>query len=138
MSEIYSTAVVTDDRGRRHRLDPDLAQILAKSRDYDKLKWAWQGWRNATGPSIKPLYARLVAGMNQAAIDNGNHGNHACKRYQRHCRYDDRHAVVGGQINAPPPGISYRYRLNNCTIWNVGKQEILKQKNLNSLWGVAR
>ena len=103
MSEIYSTAVVTDDRGRRHRLDPDLAQILAKSRDYDKLKWAWQGWRNATGPSIKPLYARLVAGMNQAAIDNGNHGNHACKRYQRHCRYDDRHAVVGGQINAPPP-----------------------------------
>jgi len=77
MVRIYSTAVVTDRHGQEYRLDPDLEEILSKSRDYEKLKWAWQGWRDATGPRIKPLFAQLVAKMNEAAIDNGNHGNHA-------------------------------------------------------------
>ena len=71
MLHIYSTAVVTDSEGQRHRLDPELNQIMATSRNYEKLKWAWQGWRDATGPTIKPLYSELVETMNQTARDNG-------------------------------------------------------------------
>ena len=87
MLSIYSTAVVTDSQGRDHRLDPELTDIMSTSRDYDQLEWAWQGWRNATGPMIKPLYSQLVEKMNQAAIDNGNYGNHTCKRYYNHQRH---------------------------------------------------
>jgi len=76
MLNIYSTAVVTDDRGRSYRLD-ELSDVLTTSRDYDRLEWAWLAWRDATGPSIKPLYMQLVDGMNRAALDNGNHGNTA-------------------------------------------------------------
>jgi len=80
MSNIYSTAVVTDDSGKENRLDPELTNIMATSRDYEKLKWAWQGWRDATGPKMKSLYTRLVRNMNAAANDNGNRGNNAGKR----------------------------------------------------------
>ena len=72
LANIYSTAVVTDDSGRENRLDPELTQIMATSRDYEQLKWAWQGWRNATGPRMKDLYAQLVDKMNEAAVDSGN------------------------------------------------------------------
>lgn len=71
MVDIYSTAVVTDNRGQENRLDPELTNIISTSRDYDELKWAWQGWRNATGLRIKPLYSQLVDNMNRAAVDNG-------------------------------------------------------------------
>ena len=84
MSTIYSTAVVTDDSGHDSRLDPELTNIMATSRDYEKLKWAWQGWRDATGPKMKHLYTQLVDKMNEAANDNGNHGNHARKRCHGH------------------------------------------------------
>jgi len=75
MLNIYSTGVVTDSHGHEYTLEPDLVQIMATSRDYDRLQWAWQGWRDAIGRRIKPLYARLVDMMNQAAVDNGNLGN---------------------------------------------------------------
>jgi len=73
MVNIYSTAVVTDHQGQEHRLDPELTEIISTSRDYERLEWAWKGWRDVTGPRIKPLYTQLVDRMNQAAIDNGNH-----------------------------------------------------------------
>ena len=76
MVSIYSKAVVTDSSGRDYRLTPNLTEIMATSRDYERLKWAWQGWRDATGPKIKPLYTRLVDNMNHAAHDNGNLGDH--------------------------------------------------------------
>jgi len=75
MLNIYSTATVTDASGREYRLDPDLTEVMSTSRDYDRLLWAWRSWRDATGPSIKPLYTPLVEKMNRAATDNGNHGN---------------------------------------------------------------
>jgi len=78
MLNVYSTALVTDDRGRKYRLDPELTDVIATSRDYDRLEWAWLAWRDATGPSIKPLYVQLVERMNRAALDSGNHGNTFC------------------------------------------------------------
>jgi len=81
MMSIYSKAVVAESGAREYRLDPNLTEIMATSRDYERLKWAWQGWRDATGPKIKPLYTRLVDSMNQAAHDNGNLGYHTHERY---------------------------------------------------------
>jgi len=87
MVDIYSTAVVTDNRGQENRLDPELTNIISTSRDYDELKWAWQGWRDATGLRIKPLYSQLVDNMNRAAVDNGNLGNHTRKRCHNNQTY---------------------------------------------------
>jgi peptidyl-dipeptidase A len=71
MSETYSTAFITDSEGRENRLDPELTEIMATSRDYDQLVWAWQGWRNVTGHVMKARYVELVDKMNEAAVDNG-------------------------------------------------------------------
>jgi peptidyl-dipeptidase A len=71
MEEIYSTAAITDSEGREYRLDPELTELMTKSRDYDRLVWAWQGWRNVTGRRIKDQYVELVEKMNEAARDNG-------------------------------------------------------------------
>jgi len=84
MVNTYSTAVITDRQGKEYRLDPELSDILAKSRDYEKLEWAWKAWRDATGPKMLPLYTKLVDKMNDAALDNGNHGNNALKHCSEH------------------------------------------------------
>jgi len=88
MLSIYSTAVVTDSQGREYGLHPELSEIMSTSRDYEELEWAWKAWRDATGPAIKPLYTQLVGKMNQAALDNGNHGNNARKQCCKHLTRD--------------------------------------------------
>ena len=67
---MYSTATLQKD-GETYRLDPELTDILATSRDYDELLWVWKGWRDVTGLAYKPLYVELVDKMNEAAQDNG-------------------------------------------------------------------
>lgn len=47
----------------------DLSQIMAKSRDWNELKWAWDGWRNASGRNMPDLYEELVSLQNQAAVN---------------------------------------------------------------------
>jgi hypothetical protein len=71
LEEIYSTASVTDDHGDIYRLEPELTNLMVESRDYDRLAWAWEAWRNATGPRMKSKYVQLVEAMNEAAWDNG-------------------------------------------------------------------
>lgn len=48
-----------------------LTRIMSTSRDYDELLWAWQGWRDAVGPSAKQDYVRYVELKNEAARANG-------------------------------------------------------------------
>lgn len=50
---------------------PDLNKIMAESRDYDELLFAWQGWRNASGREIRDSYKRYVELANFAAKSNG-------------------------------------------------------------------
>lgn len=71
LEETYSVASVSDHTGREYRLDPELTELMANSRDYDKLLWAWVAWRNATGPHMKTDYTELVGCMNEGARDNG-------------------------------------------------------------------
>lgn len=44
-----------------------LTRIMSTSRDYDELLWAWEGWRDAVGPSAKEDYKRYVELKNEAA-----------------------------------------------------------------------
>ena len=44
MGIIYNTAKVYDNQtGKSLPLNPDLTRIMANSRDYDRLLWAWKG-----------------------------------------------------------------------------------------------
>ena len=54
-----------------YSLEPDLSDIMATSRNYDDLLWAWEGWSNATGPFMKELYTENIALQNKAATENG-------------------------------------------------------------------
>lgn len=49
------------------RLQPDLVQIMAKSRNWDELQYVWTEWRRKTGQNIKELYEQMVALSNEAA-----------------------------------------------------------------------
>jgi peptidyl-dipeptidase A len=48
----------------------DLSEILAKSRDYDELLDAWQGW-HAIAPPMRDKYARFVELTNEGARNLG-------------------------------------------------------------------
>lgn len=52
-------------------LSSDLTDIMATSRDYDELLFAWKGWRDASGKQIKSDYKRYVELSNKAAVLNG-------------------------------------------------------------------
>ncbi|XP_066301016.1 angiotensin-converting enzyme-like isoform X4 [Branchiostoma lanceolatum] len=71
LEKIYSTGTVCQADGTCLKLDPDLEGIIAKSRDYDRLTWAWLSWRDAVGPPMKDKYAQWVALLNEGAQENG-------------------------------------------------------------------
>ena len=71
MEGIYNTGKVEDNDGTELALEPDLWNIMATTRDYDRLQFAWKGWRDAVGPKLRPLYKEFVKLKNQGARDNG-------------------------------------------------------------------
>ena len=75
MVTIYNTGKVCtkEDTHKCLPLEPDLEDIMAKSRDPAQLLWAWKGWRDATGPKIKPLYQTFVTLRNQGAVENSTY-----------------------------------------------------------------
>ncbi|XP_072174092.1 angiotensin-converting enzyme-like [Diadema setosum] len=52
-------------------LEPELEDVMARSRDYNKLLEAWKGWRDAVGPKIGRLYPVYVGLKNEAAKNGG-------------------------------------------------------------------
>ncbi|XP_067687786.1 angiotensin-converting enzyme-like [Haliotis asinina] len=70
MSEIYSTARVCRSREDCLQIEPGLIQVMANSTDPSELLWAWDGWRDATGPTLKPLYLQYIKLLNQGAVEN--------------------------------------------------------------------
>ncbi|NWW44331.1 ACE enzyme, partial [Pedionomus torquatus] len=77
METTYSVAKVCRDDKVCLPLDPDLTDIMATSRDYDELLFAWKGWRDASGKKIKNNYKRYVELSNKAAVLNGYTDNGA-------------------------------------------------------------
>ncbi|KAG9343794.1 hypothetical protein JZ751_013175 [Albula glossodonta] len=80
METKYSVAEVCRANGTCHSLDPDLNKIMAESRDYMELLFAWQGWRNASGRTIRQDYVRYIQLANKAARLNGHSDNGASWR----------------------------------------------------------
>uniref|UniRef100_A0A5F8GM13 Angiotensin-converting enzyme n=1 Tax=Monodelphis domestica TaxID=13616 RepID=A0A5F8GM13_MONDO len=71
MESVYSKAKVCQENGSCLPLDPDLTNLMAVSRDYDNLLWAWKGWRDVTGQAILPSFPEYVDLSNKAAQLNG-------------------------------------------------------------------
>ncbi|KAM9832332.1 angiotensin-converting enzyme [Neosynchiropus ocellatus] len=80
METNYSVAQVCRDNGQCHPLDPDLQKIMAESRDYDELLFAWKGWRDSAGKVLRKDYRRYVELANKAAVLNGHSDNGASWR----------------------------------------------------------
>ena len=49
----------------------DLTRIMAESRVYAELYWAWDGWRDAVGGPAREDYKEYVRLKNKAAKANG-------------------------------------------------------------------
>lgn len=66
MDKIYSTAKVCLDNGTCWDLEPDISDIMATSRSYKKLLYAWEGWHNAAGNPLRAKYQEFVTLSNEA------------------------------------------------------------------------
>lgn len=75
MEKIYSSATVCLHLNGTEKcnleLDPDLSNLMAKSRDYDLLRNVWVEWRKSAGRPIRPLYKEYIRLGNKAAVKNG-------------------------------------------------------------------
>ncbi|XP_023569866.1 angiotensin-converting enzyme-like protein Ace3 isoform X2 [Octodon degus] len=71
METTYSLAQVCLDEGPCMPLEPDLEEIMATSRDQKELLWAWEGWRDAVGRQLRPIFWHYVQLSNKAAQLNG-------------------------------------------------------------------
>uniref|UniRef100_A0A2K6G9P4 Angiotensin-converting enzyme n=1 Tax=Propithecus coquereli TaxID=379532 RepID=A0A2K6G9P4_PROCO len=71
MESKYSVASVCHTNGTCLQLEPDLTSVMATSRKYEELLWAWKGWRDAVGRAILPFFPEYVEFTNKAARLNG-------------------------------------------------------------------
>ncbi|KAJ1523168.1 hypothetical protein ONE63_001059 [Megalurothrips usitatus] len=70
MSSAYSTAKVCDYKKREKcdlNLEPELTQLLAKSRDAEELKYIWVEFRKAAGDKLRKQFTEYVQLSNEAA-----------------------------------------------------------------------
>uniref|UniRef100_H2YVU8 Angiotensin-converting enzyme n=1 Tax=Ciona savignyi TaxID=51511 RepID=H2YVU8_CIOSA len=74
MQTQYSTATVCGLGERSDTqcipLDPDLTEIMSSSRNYNELREAWLGWRDASGAKMRQDYMQYVALQNEVAVLN--------------------------------------------------------------------
>ncbi|KAK8746314.1 hypothetical protein OTU49_017362, partial [Cherax quadricarinatus] len=52
-------------------LEPEVTQIMARSRDPEELRYVWRAWREAAGKPLRHKYIRFVQLANEAARLNG-------------------------------------------------------------------
>ncbi|XP_075846496.1 angiotensin-converting enzyme [Microtus pennsylvanicus] len=73
MSRIYSTGKVCfpNKTATCWSLDPELSNILASSRSYAKLLFAWESWHDVVGIPLKPLYQEFTDLSNEAYKQDG-------------------------------------------------------------------
>ncbi|XP_071508563.1 angiotensin-converting enzyme-like [Diadema antillarum] len=77
METRYSTGKPCKEDGTCYSLEPDLTRIMATSRDYAELYWAWDAWRAEVGAPARVDYARYVELKNMAAQANDQPDNGA-------------------------------------------------------------
>ena len=67
------------------KLNQHLLPIMSSVKDnIENLRWAWNVWRKAVGPQIKPLYVKFVELANKGAVENGfeDYGDFWKKEYE--------------------------------------------------------
>jgi len=102
MESIYSKGTVIDKDGKtKLQLDPELMKIMRTSRDYERLLFAWTGWRNVTGPKLRPIYEKFVTLSNKGAQENGwaDKGDYWRSWYE----VDDLESIVAALYNDLKP-----------------------------------
>ncbi|XP_015119782.1 angiotensin-converting enzyme [Diachasma alloeum] len=70
MENIYATAKICDFENPFNcnlALEPNLTEILIKSRNPDELKYVWKAWRDASGKKMKNYFIRYVQLSNEIA-----------------------------------------------------------------------
>lgn len=74
------------DEGKyEFKLNQHLLPIMSTLKDnIGNLRWAWNVWRKAVGPEIKPLYVEFVDLANKGAVENGfeDYGDFWKKEYE--------------------------------------------------------
>ena len=89
MTSIFGKAKVPkkkkDGTYKNLTLEPDLTDIMRKSRKPEELLFAWHGWRNAVGPPMKPLYEKMIDLLNIGAREHGwiDYGNFLRSEYEQ-------------------------------------------------------
>uniref|UniRef100_A0A8C1I8C2 Angiotensin-converting enzyme n=1 Tax=Cyprinus carpio TaxID=7962 RepID=A0A8C1I8C2_CYPCA len=71
MDSIYSKAKVCPSSEECWSLEPELKEIMATSRSYKRLLYAWEGWHNASGVPLRSLYPEFVELSNRASRMDG-------------------------------------------------------------------
>ncbi|XP_026535627.1 angiotensin-converting enzyme [Notechis scutatus] len=67
MDNIYSTAkVCPPNQDSCWALEPDITEIMATSRSYKMLLYAWEGWHNSAGNPLRSKYETFVSLSNEA------------------------------------------------------------------------
>ncbi|XP_062988088.1 angiotensin-converting enzyme [Elgaria multicarinata webbii] len=68
MDSIYSTAKVCppNQTSSCWSLEPEITDIMANSRSYRKLLYAWEGWHNSAGNPLRSKYEEFVLLSNEA------------------------------------------------------------------------
>ncbi|XP_072501967.1 angiotensin-converting enzyme isoform X2 [Notamacropus eugenii] len=74
METIYNVAEVCLEEGPCMFLecgepkDKALTEVMASSRNYDELLWAWQGWRDSVGRQLRPIYSHTDTGASWRSV----------------------------------------------------------------------
>nr|CAH7716316.1 unnamed protein product [Callosobruchus chinensis] len=96
MTEIYSTGKICPYKNQKCdltkeglNLEPGIENIMATSKDYDELVYAWTKWRDATGAKMKDLYKTYVELSNEEARAN----NFSDKGEYWRFEYEDPHFI---------------------------------------------
>ena len=52
-------------------LEPEVSEVMARSRDPEELRYYWEQWRRATGERMGDQYRQYIDLYNEAATLNG-------------------------------------------------------------------
>ncbi|KAM5273376.1 LOW QUALITY PROTEIN: angiotensin-converting enzyme-like protein Ace3 [Ctenodactylus gundi] len=67
----YNLAQVCLDEGLCMSLEPDLKELMGSARDRKELLWAWEGWWDAVGGQLRPVFGHYMQLRIRAVQLNG-------------------------------------------------------------------
>lgn len=76
MLALYGGAAICAYQSPFHcglKLNPELRELMARSRDWDELQHIWLEYRRKSGREMRDNYAQLIDVMNEIAYANSNY-----------------------------------------------------------------